>query len=40
VEKYEVGLPDGFIANAAKNGWKPPQLSRERLMEIEESLFL
>ncbi|MEV4659512.1 hypothetical protein [Micromonospora sp. NPDC049301] len=38
VEKYRVGLPEEFLQHAAARGWRPPNLTLERLEEISEDI--
>lgn len=34
VETYRVGLPEEFLRHAEALGWRPPQLTAQRLAEI------
>jgi len=34
VERYHVRLPEDFVNHAARLAWTPPEISRERLIEL------
>ncbi|MGQ5261672.1 hypothetical protein ACTWLT_13005 [Micromonospora sp. ZYX-F-536] len=38
VETYRVGVPEEFLRHAEASGWRPPQLSLQRLVEIAEEM--
>jgi hypothetical protein len=37
VERYEVAIPEEFLAHIQANGWRPPSLSDDELIRIAEA---
>ncbi|MEU1619104.1 hypothetical protein ABZ479_17635 [Streptomyces sp. NPDC005722] len=39
VERYHVAVSDEFVQHARRLDWRPPQLTEEDLIRIEDSFF-
>lgn len=39
IENYHVVVPPEFIEHASEMGWKPPELSRDDLIRLEEEIL-